>query len=917
MTMHDNAAGAAPLSPMTPLGTDLVSQLINAMPSHVALLDRSGVIVMVNDAWHGFASAILSGAAGAGVGQNYPALCEAERGECAVEAHRIAAGIRSVLDNTRPTFRLDYPCHASDRERWFRLSVTPFNQGPWRGGLMMQMDITDLIRAERLARESESRYRAIFDRSSLPMWVFDPASLRFLAVNDAAIEQYGYSREEFMAMTLADIRPSCDVPALRARLADLDQDNQRAEVWPHRLKSGAIIRVETRAEWMPWDGRRARLVTALDVTERLADADALRDSEKRFRELAASISDVFWLSDVGQRKLLYLSPAYDKIWGVSGDVVRKNPRLWRDSIHPDDLRRVLNSLKIPPVEGYQIEYRIVRPDGGIRWISVRTFPIRDADGILRRLAGLATDTTERHVEQDRLHLLETAISKLNDIVVITEAEPFDEPGPRILFVNDAFERLTGYRRDEVIGRTPRMLQGPETQRAELDRIRTALERWEPVRAELINYTKSGEKIWLELEIVPIANSTGWFTHWVAVERDITERKTVQDRLRQSERLESLGQLTGGVAHDFNNLLTVIQGNAEILSEQLSSQPQMRKLALMIGKAAERSAELTRSLLAFARKQPLAPRLVEVNRLLVEMDPLLRRSLGEHVEVRLHCGENLWMTLVDRGQLENAVLNLAINARDAMPGGGILTIETANLELDPIQAAQNGDLPPGRYVTVVVADTGTGIAPAHQARVFEPFFTTKERGKGTGLGLAMVYGFVKQSNGHIALDSSPGLGTRIRIYLPQVPELPPQEQDDDDADVAAGLGQRILLVEDDAMVRDCARRQVAELGYRVLEAGNAREALALLHADPDIDLLFTDVVMPGGMSGYELAREASRLRPALPVLYTSGYSSDVMVHDGRLDPGVMLLAKPYKRRELARKLRDALRLASSNRAPAPS
>ena len=387
--------------------------------------------------------------------------------------------------------------------------------------------------------------------------------------------------------------------------------------------------------------------------------------------------------------------------------------------------------------------------------------------------------------------------------------------------------------------------------------------------------------------------------------DITQQKKLEAELRQAQKLESVGQLAAGVAHDFNNLLTVIQGNAEMLGEQLAAQPRQQKLAAQIGHAAERSAELTQRLLAFARKQALEPRPVDLNRLLAGMEALMRRTLGEHIQISLACGAGLWTTLVDPGQLENAVLNLAINARDAMPLGGQLNIATSNVHLDNGQAAQFGQVPPGHYVRLVVSDTGVGISAEHQSHVFEPFFTTKEQGKGTGLGLAMVYGFVKQSCGHIVLESEPGCGTRLCLYLPQLLEVPPQALPVQPGPSARGQGQRVLLVEDDAMVRSYSHAQLLELGYRVVEAADGPAALALLRQRGNIDLLLTDVVMPGGMTGRDLADAARRLYPELPVLYTSGYPADALVHDGKLDPGLLLLSKPYRRHELASKLRQAL------------
>ncbi|MFY7973362.1 MAG: ATP-binding protein [Rubrivivax sp.] len=387
----------------------------------------------------------------------------------------------------------------------------------------------------------------------------------------------------------------------------------------------------------------------------------------------------------------------------------------------------------------------------------------------------------------------------------------------------------------------------------------------------------------------------------AQRRDID---TLHARLSQSQRLEAVGQLTGGVAHDFNNLLTVVLGNADLLAAGELGEDQRRQALEMLIGAAERGAVLTQQLLAFARKQPLVPSEVDVNQLVAAIDPMLRRTLGEHIEIERIRGAGLWPALVDSTQLESALLNLCLNARDAMPRGGRLTLETANAALDQAYADQNPDVVPGQYTMLAVSDTGVGIDAADLGRVFEPFFTTKEKGKGTGLGLAMVYGFVKQSGGHVGIYSEPGHGTTIKLYLPRatgargaVEVAPPPPE-------VRGGAEIILAVEDDEPVRLLAGLELRAMGYRVLEAANGADALRLIESGQPIDLLFTDVVMPG-MSGRELVDAVHRLRPGLRVLFTSGYTENAIVHHGRLDPGVQLLPKPYRRADLARAIRAAL------------
>ncbi len=393
----------------------------------------------------------------------------------------------------------------------------------------------------------------------------------------------------------------------------------------------------------------------------------------------------------------------------------------------------------------------------------------------------------------------------------------------------------------------------------------------------------------------------------ALERKNAAIEELNHKFHQAQKMEAIGHLTGGVAHDFNNMLTVILGNAEALVDELKSNSDLQQRAEMVMAAAERGAALTRSLLAFARRQALEPKSIDVNRHILEMENLLRRTFGEHIDLRLALGPDVALALVDPGQLENAILNLAINARDAMPSGGQLTIETGDAHLDDFYAARNDDVAVGDYVMVAVTDSGSGMAPVVLAQAFEPFFTTKDVGKGTGLGLSMVYGFVKQSGGHIKIYSEVGHGTIVKLYLPRAGAMTTETLGPQPASGSqSGNGETILAVEDDDLVRKHVEGELIALGYAVRVAGNGAQALETLRGPGTIDLLFSDVVMPGGLSGPDLAREASILRPGLKVLFTSGYTENTMIRLGRLDPGVHLLSKPYLRQELAAKLRAVLR-----------
>jgi PAS domain S-box-containing protein len=422
--------------------------------------------------------------------------------------------------------------------------------------------------------------------------------------------------------------------------------------------------------------------------------------------------------------------------------------------------------------------------------------------------------------------------------------------------------------------------------------------------------KDGSRFWASVVINAMHDSQGELIGFAKVTRDLTERRAAEEQLRQVQKMESVGQLTGGVAHDFNNLLTVIIGNLDALQRHLREPaPDTERLKRSVDNAmrgARRGESLTQRLLAFSRQQPLEPRPVDIGRLVAGMSDLLRRTLGEQVAIETALSGGLWQVEVDPNQLEVAILNLAVNARDAMPDGGKLTLETANVFLDQAYAAGQSEVVPGQYVQLAITDSGAGMTREVQAKAFDPFFTTKDVGQGTGLGLSQVYGFVKQSRGHVKIYSEVGQGTTIKIYLPRLQAEQPIENPVPAAVPVRGRSnETILVVEDDEDVRASTTEMLRELDYTVIEASNARDGLQLLDRHPEICLLFTDVGLPGGMNGRQLADEARRRRSSLRILFASGYARNAIVHDGRLDPGVELITKPFTQEVLAGRIRDIL------------
>jgi PAS domain S-box-containing protein len=474
--------------------------------------------------------------------------------------------------------------------------------------------------------------------------------------------------------------------------------------------------------------------------------------------------------------------------------------------------------------------------------------------------------------------------------------------------NPAAERIFGYAAQEVRGQNVQILM-PEPDRSQhakyiADYLRTGEGRIIGIGPrQAIGRCKDGVAFPIELDVAEMW--TGRKRLFVAVVRDITQREETENRLRQAQKMEAVGQLTGGVAHDFNNLLTVILGNLELLAQRGANDPAQHDLVETAARAALRGADLTRRLLAFSRKQPLNPVPTDVNVLVSRMAELFRRTLGDQVQVDAVTAGGLWPAMVDAAQLENALLNLAINARDAMPAGGRLSIETANAHLDQGYADGNAEVKAGQYVMIAVSDTGVGMAPEVAARAFEPFFTTKETGKGSGLGLSMVYGFVKQSGGHVSIYSEAGHGTAVKLYLPKA-DAPARHPAAYGPQQALPEGKEtVLVVEDNPDVRVLVVASLSSLGYRVFAAEHGPAALALLDTLPALDLLLTDVMLPGGMNGRAVADAVKKRYPQTKILFTSGYTENAIVQQGRLERGTELLAKPYTRQELARTVRRVL------------
>jgi PAS domain S-box-containing protein len=498
---------------------------------------------------------------------------------------------------------------------------------------------------------------------------------------------------------------------------------------------------------------------------------------------------------------------------------------------------------------------------------------------------------------ERGNIFFAAVEMTRMPMLVTDPSQADNP---IVFVNNAFLGLTGYREEDVIGHNCRMLQGPDTDRHTIAEVRQALAEQRAVAVDILNYKADGRPFWNALFIGPIFDHHGELLYFFASQMDITERRKSQEACMQAQKMEAIGQLTAGMAHDFNNLLQIINGNLELANQLNGAQHKAAEPIRRAQRAAMRAGKLTQQLLTFARKQRLEPRHVNLNALVVEFSEMLMRTLGDKIELRLDLKPGLPSCMIDPTHLEMALLGVLVNARDAMPTGGEVTVATSVIDA---QRAGSANVPPGQYVALSVLDQGEGMAPEVLRRATEPFFTTK--GPGTGLGLAMVHGFVQQSHGHLEIESDPGRGTVVRMLFPMVER---QQKRTPGSEEQAGQNpaqQCILLVEDNDDVRELAESMLGLEGYAVLPAASGESALAVLDQHPEVDLLFTDVIMPGGMNGLQLVEQVRQLRPELPVLLTTGYM-DELPAKGKRTLGLEVLGKPYKHNDLLDKVNTALR-----------
>lgn len=746
--------------------------------------------------------------------------------------------------------------------------------------------------ATQALQEREELFRGAFENTAVGMVLTDPEN-RFLRVNESFARMFGYAPTEMVGMRMAEVTHPDDIAESLAKrdrlLAGEDTFFQHEKRYRHRdgflfwgLTNVSLIR-DTVGKPLNYVGQ------VRDITEKK------QAGEERDRLFSESLSLLGLLGVDG--RFQRLNPAWERTLGYTTEELLTEP--FMTFVHPDDNDAALAQMG--------------RLGSGAKMLSFES-RLRCKDGIYRTFLWSGTplldqgcfsvsghDITEKKWADEALRLRERAMQAVSQGIVITDANEPDNP---IVYANPSFLQLTGYESGEVIGRNCRFLQGEGSDKAAVARIREAIRDGRFCKEELRNYRKDGTPFWNELSIAPVKDDNGKLTHFVGVQTDVTQRRSLEDQLRQAQKMEAFGQLAGGVAHDFNNLLTIISGYSEIISSTAKLDDPTRDLVKNISEAGERAASLTRQLLAFSRKTVLDPKMLDLNEVVQDTGKMLQRLIGEDILFTKVLDPTISRVKVDPDQLGHVLMNLSVNARDAMLNGGRITVETRNVELDEVYACFKADVVPGKYVLLSVADTGSGMTEEVKTRIFEPFFTTKGVGKGTGLGLAVVMGIIKQSGGHVAVYSELDRGTTFKLYFPAV---------DEQAVDAKGLlhhgdvrgTETVLLVEDEDGVRGLALLVLEMNGYKVLEARDGKDAMRVVaNHQGSIDLLLTDVVMPG-MGGREVAETLQPRFPQMKVLYTSGYTDDAIVRHGVLRAESSFLQKPYSPQSLAKKVRQVL------------
>jgi PAS domain S-box-containing protein len=749
---------------------------------------------------------------------------------------------------------------------------------------------------------SEISYRRLFEAAQDGILILDAETGRVNDANPYLIKLLGYSHAEMAGKTVGELSPFKDLVSNQAMLQLLQKDGYvRYHDLPLETKDGRSVDVEVVSNVYQVGDKNVIQCIIREITARKRTEVALRTTQQLLEEVVNAVPvRVFWKD----KNLVYLGCntlfARDAGFGGPKDVIGKDDSqmVWREQAESfrDDDRKVITSGQSKLL----FEETLTNHEGQTITLLTSKLPLRDARGEIIGVLGTSKDITERKRAQGSHSRLAMAVEQAAETIVITDLTA------KILYVNPAFEKSTGYTRAEALGQHPRLLKSGKHDAAFYRQMWNVLTRGEVWHGHMINRRKDGRLYEEEATISPVRDATGRIINFVAVKRDVTREVQLESQLRQRQKMEAIGTLAGGVAHDFNNILAVIQMQAGLLKSSGGLAAEQSGIVDDIGIAVERGAALTRQLLLFGRRESFQPGDLDLSNSITTTIKMLRRMLGETIEVQLNLAAQPLLIHADAGMMDQVLMNLAVNARDAMLNGGQLVIETSGVELDEFAIAQSDLARPGSFACLSISDNGSGIPPEVLTRIFEPFFTTKDAGKGTGLGLATVFGIVQQHQGWINVYSEVGQGTTFRIYLPRLATSAEAKSSPPAPTAMRGGKETILLVEDELALRLSVRMTLSRLGYRILEAPTGVKALEVWKKNrEEIQLLLTDLVMPDGMTGIALAQRLLQEDSKLKVIYMSGYSTEVAGKGFPMQEGVNFLTKPFAAKKLAKTIRDRL------------
>ncbi len=884
---------------------------IDVLSASIAIINAKGEIIAVNDAWRKFAiENYLPDYSNACLGNNYLQTCQKSLLKLNdKEAERAINGIQDVISGDRETFTMVYPCHSPTIHRWFRMEVGMADpDGSFF--LIAHQDITDLRLAQDNLRKSEEKFSKAFHSAPVLMTISTIEEGRCLDLNDAFSRITGFDRKQAIGATSTELgllknedrRQILQKLHHDGSIRDLELEATRAD--------GSILFCHYSAVPIDVAGKKHLLSIASDITDRKMAEMALRESERNFRMLADNITDVIWSMDM-DLQYTYISPSVEKLRGYTPEQAIQMPL--EKTFTPESYQKVIHLFSeelaregepgVDPGRSIFIELDTMRKDGSIVPIEVNATFIRSDTGAPTGIIGTTRDITKRKQAETALKESEERFKALHNAsfggIVIHDKG-------LILECNKGLSEITGYAYQELIGMDGLALISDDTREKVIHNIDTGYEK----PYEVKGVRKNGEiyPVRLEARTIPYKGKNVRVVEF----RDLTETKRVEkekenleSQLLQAQKMEAVGKLAGGVAHDFNNMLSVIIGHAGLAMDEMDPTHPLYARLKQIKNAGERSAELTRQLLAFARKQTISPKVLNINKAVESMIKMLHRLIGEDIDLGWKPGNDIWPVQVDPSQIDQILANLCVNARDAIADVGEIIIATGNVTLDESYGVDHADFLPGDYVVLSVSDDGCGMDAETQERIFEPFFTTKKPGKGTGLGLATVYGVVKQNNGFIDVHTEPERGCSIEIYFHRHLSGPVTLEEKNRVQTDNHGHETILLVEDEPAILEITTMMLEEMGYTVVGAKTPGEAIRLAQTYAGkIHLLLTDVVMPE-MNGRNLAKNATAFCPDLKCLFMSGYTADVIAHHGVLDEGVNFIQKPFSKQNLSMKIRDVL------------